>query len=364
MKKSVLKIIGQFLPLFLIFVFIFTYKNTKAYQYPLLNPEVIISNSNPEAIDVEYKFNFTTQFSLEAGESINIYFPEVYFSPITSEEKIFCPPKMFPSVSQRMISCTVLENEIYFGTTTQIIVSGITNPRKEAPFGVADIYFLTIETSKGEGAVLPVAIIETMKVGGKVNPFLSFEIKGLGKGETIHQNLVTTVSTTPSFISFQDIPINTPILGGQDIFVTTNAAFGFRLNLIQNDDLKAITDGRVHRIFCFENGKCKNLENASFWTKPEGILGDPKTYGHFGITSEDNSLGENCLFNYYNFGQVPKWVGLEPGKPVEIMRHCGPTDGTIRHQGWTRIGFQVEITPLQPAGNYQTTFTYVLTPIF
>lgn len=363
MKKSTSKILGGIFLLFLIFSLLF--KKVTAYQYFLVNPEVILSTSSPEATDVEYKFRFLTQFSLEGGERIEIFFPEVYSSPITSPEKVRCPPNFFPSVNGRMVSCTVMENKSHPPTTTQIIVEGVTNPKKEAPFGIADVYFLSIETSKGEGALLPVAIVETLRIGGKVHPFLSFEIRGLDKGERIHENLVTTVSTTPSSIAFQDIPFNIPILGAQDIFVTTNAGFGFRLNLIQNDDLKSVgNDGRVHRIFCFENGRCKSLENATFWIKPEGILGDPKTYGHFGITSEDNSLGEGCLFNYYNFGQNPKWVGLEPGKPVEIMRHCGPSDGKTRHQGWTRIGFQVEITPLQPAGNYQTTFTYVLTPIF
>lgn len=350
--------------LFFLIIFFFFFKKVKAYQYQLLNPALSISNSNPRALNVEYKFRFTTQFSLNSGQVIEINFPPEYPLPITTSTNVICPSQMIPSVEERKVICTVKPGQTYPPTTTEILVSGVTHPEKISPLGIADIYFLTIETSAGEGAFLPVAIIETLKIKGKIHPILTFEIRGLGIGERVHQNLVTTVSTTASTIGFQNIPINTPVLGAQDIFVTTNAGFGFRVNIIQTSDLIAIRDGRVYRIFCFENGRCKNPENALSWIKPEGILGDPKTYGHFGITSEDNSLGENCNFNYYGFGSTPKWAGPDLGQPIEIMRNCGPADGQTRHQGWTRIGFQVEVTPLQPAGNYQTTFSYVLTPIF
>lgn len=362
MVKTILKILFISTLFFLVAPPFF--KKIGAYQYPLSDAEIVLSDSNPGATNVEYKFKFTTAISLSSGQTITINFPDVYQSPVATSVNVFCPQNMTSSVEERMIICTVNPGQTYPPTSTEILVLGVTNPAKEAPFGVADIHFVTIETSAGEGASLPVTIIETMKVSGTIHPILSFEIKGLDVGETVHGTLVTTASTTASSIGFQDIPINTPVLGAQDIFVTTNAGLGFRLNLIQNSDLMAIRDGRVYRIFCFENGRCKAVENAISWIKPEGILGDPKTYGHFGITSEDNSLGENCTFNYYGFGQNPKWAGPDVNSPIEIMRNCGPADGQTRHQGWTRVGFQVEVTPLQPAGNYQTTFTYVLTPIF
>ena len=359
MKKHFFKIFS------LIFLLLYFFsKKGIAYQYLLPDAQLIVSDSSPNATNVEYKFDFTTQFSLSAGQTITLHFPPSYSSPVATLDNVFCPENTSPSVEGRLVICTVNPGKILPATSTQILILGIANPEKEAPFGVADIHFITIETSAGEGAFLPVTIIEPLKVMGTVNPILTLEIRGLGVGEKVHEVLVTNVSTSASFIGFQDIPVNTPVLAAQDIFVTTNAGFGFRLNLIQNDYLKTTREGRVYRIFCFENGRCKSQENALSWIKPEGILGDPKTYGHFGITSEDNSLGENCVFNYYGFGQTPKWAGPEVNFPLEIMRNCGPADGQTKHQGWTRIGFQVEITPLQPAGNYQTTFTYVVTPIF
>lgn len=362
MKKNFFQIFNI---LFFLFLIIFHFsKNAKAYEYTLNNAEIILSDSRPQETNVEYHFKFTTQFPLTSGQQIVITFPDVYSSPVSTSSNVFCPENMSPNVEGRVVICSVNSGKTHPPTSTEILVSGVTNPPKEAPSGIADIHFFTIETSAGEGEFLPISIIEALKIKGAIHPILSFEIRGLGIGEKVHEFLITNVSTTASSIAFQDIPINTPVLGAQDFFVTTNAGFGFRVNIIQNDDLKTIQNGRVHRIFCFENGRCKSLENATSWIKPEGILGDPKTYSHFGITSEDNSLGENCSFNYYGFGQGGKWVGLTIGTPTEIMRHCAPADGQTRHQGWTRIGFQVEVTILQPSGNYQTSFTYVVTPIF
>lgn len=362
MKEKIFQVLF-ILSILSLFTFLFL-KTAKAFQYNLTNPRVTLSDSSPGASNVEYKFEFTTNYQLSSGQVITLTFPNTYQSPVASSSNVFCPQNTRPSVSGRIVICTVEEGKTLPPTSTQILISGIQNPSKEAPPGVADFHFVTIETSAGEGVYFPVCIIETLKVKGKIYPILTFEISGLGIGERVHETLVTTVSTTASTIIFENIPVNTPILAAQDLSVTTNAGFGFRVEIIQNDDLKAIRDGRVFRIFCFENGRCKSLENATAWIKPEGILGDPKTYGHFGITSEDNSLGENCTFNYYGSGQGGKWVGLDIGKPTEIMRHCGPADGETRHQGKTRIGFQVEVTVLQPAGTYQTNFTYVVTPIF
>lgn len=360
MKEFLKLIFGFFIIIFLFFVLL---KKVGAYQYELTNVEIVLSDCAPLATNVEYKFQFTTAFSLTSGQNIIITFPEVYSSPVASANNVSCPSNTTASVDGRRVICTVNPGATYPATTTEILVSGVTNPPKEAPFGVADIHFLNIETSAQEGTFFPISILETLTVTGAVHPILTFEVRGLEPGENFHQ-ASTTVTTTASAIFFENIPFNIPILGAQDIFVTTNAGFGFILNIIQNKELEAERDGRIYRIYCFMNGNCRTLENALEWVRPEGILGAVKTYGHFGVSSEDNSLGEDCAFNYYGFGQEGKWVGPQMGTPIEVMRNCQPADGVTRHQGWTRIGFQVEVSPLQPAGNYETNFTYVLTPIF
>lgn len=340
-------------------------KNVNAYQYFLANLEIITSDSEPDAENVEYKFRFKTNYPLNAGQRIKIIFPDTYQSPIASSTDLFCPTTMLGSVEGRVVFCTVKAGEVHPATTTEIVVKRIKNPPKEKPEGIADFHFFQIETDANEGAFFPVSIVEPLSARGVVNPILNLEIQGLTPGERVHQILVTS-TTTANSINFQDIPVNTSLIGAQDIFVRTNAAYGFILNIVQTSDLQAIDydRGRIYKIYCFENGRCKNYTQAIPWLRPEGILGAPQTYGHFAITSEDNSLGENCSQNYYGFGQGGKWAGLEVGVGTEVMRNCQPSDGITQHQGWTRIGFRVEVTPLQPGGNYETTFTYVLIPIF
>jgi hypothetical protein len=47
------------------------------------------------------------------------------------------------------------------------------------------------------------------------------------------------------------------------------------------------------------------------------------------------------------------------------MGHDGPADGTTDGVGDAYIGYQVQISPLQEAGDdYTTTLRYVITPTF
>ena len=47
------------------------------------------------------------------------------------------------------------------------------------------------------------------------------------------------------------------------------------------------------------------------------------------------------------------------------MSHTGPTNGTITGEGTTKVGFKVQISGLQEAGDdYTARLTYVATPTF
>jgi len=47
-----------------------------------------------------------------------------------------------------------------------------------------------------------------------------------------------------------------------------------------------------------------------------------------------------------------------------VMYHTDPINGVTQGQGTTRIGYQMEITNLQPAGIYQTKIMYICTATF
>ena len=95
------------------------------------------------------------------------------------------------------------------------------------------------------------------------------------------------------------------------------------------------------------------------WAPPAGTNGNTDTYGHWGITTEDVTLSDND-----SFGNA-LYVGNFINNPREIMYATSSADGTTAHIGATRVGYKMEITFMQEAGNdYSTTLTYIATPMF
>lgn len=359
MEKILKKNIIVFIILFFVFALLINFHQAAADQYTLQQARVVLSSPAPSAEEIEYKFQFTTSLDLAEGQKITISFPVEYDGLLPGTDSVICPNNTLPAVDNLIVSCS---GELSAGEI-EVIVRNMTNPAKIAEEGIADIYMADIKTDAGERSLVTILIVEPLLVRTAIEPFLNFEVEGVGMGEDIHNSL-TTASSTANSIFLGDIPINTPVLVAQDLSVKTNAAYGFRVNVFQEKEPQAEVNGRTHKIHCFIDGDCLDYTETQAWRSPAGILGEAETYGHFGITSEDNSLGLNCAENYYGFGQESRWAGLEAGGEAETMRHCSPADGEIQHQGKTRVGYQVEITILQPAGEYETTFTYVVTPIF
>ncbi len=345
--------------IFFVLALLIGFHQSAAGQHALPLARAFLSSSAPSEAGIVYRFQLVLGLALSEGQSIRITFPGEYAGRLPEADSVICPGDTLPAVDGLTVSCV---GELPAGET-EIIVEDITNPAKIAAEGIADVYIVDIRTGAGERGYLTVLIVEPLLVRTAIEPFLNFEVEGVGIGEDIHLDL-TTGSSTANSIFLGDIPINTPILVAQDLSVKTNAAYGFRVNVFQEKEPQAEVNERTHKIHCFINGDCLDYNQALAWRSPAGILGEPETYGHFGFTSEDNSLGLNCADNYYGFGQGGRWAGLATNAEAEVMRHCSPADGQTQHQGKTRVGFQVEITILQPAGEYETTFTYVVTPIF
>ena len=137
----------------------------------------------------------------------------------------------------------------------------------------------------------------------------------------------------------------------QRLNVLTNARNGFVVTVEQSQDLQSST-GAV--IDSFTNGTYVNTPTA--WSAPSNSIGDNRTWGHWGLTSEDN-------LNTDEFG-TNLWVAAST-TPRQIFQHASSSDGVTANIGSTTVGYQVQITALQEAGNdYNTTLTYIATPTF
>ena len=248
---------------------------------------------------------------------------------------------------------------IKIGTNASGGVNQINNP------STAGSYKILIETKDASDALIDsadamVAIIDDVTVTATVSATLTFTVSAVGSKETNQGvngawNDATSTATT---LAFGTLTVNSSSTMAQDLAVTTNASDGFTVNIFQDQNL---TSAGSDDIDCFQDSSCVAYTSASAWAAPAGTLDTEGTYGHFGITSQDATLGTTCANDYYG---NDLWAGLTGTTQAEVMCHTGAADGSTADKGATRVGFNIEISALQEAGDYTNTLTYIATPTY
>jgi hypothetical protein len=95
------------------------------------------------------------------------------------------------------------------------------------------------------------------------------------------------------------------------------------------------------------------------WVAPSALYNQPDTYGHWGVTTEDNSLSDND-----SFGNA-LYAGNFITTPREVFYATSSADGTTPNTGLTRVGYKLRISTLQEAAaDYSTRLIYIATPVF
>ena len=139
---------------------------------------------------------------------------------------------------------------------------------------------------------------------------------------------------------------------GQNLAVTTNARNGFVVTVEQDQNLLSSTGADIDG---FIDGAYTNTPAA--WVAPTNNISNENTWGHWGLTSEDSNLNSD------EFGSA-LFVAAS-STPRQVFSHTGPSDGTTADIGTTDVGYAIQITPLQEAGDdYSTVLTYIATPTF
>lgn len=239
-----------------------------------------------------------------------------------------------------------------------VIADGkITNPDTA---GSGEIVVATVaDTGKTR-----VAIIDNVLVTAIVNTTFDFTITGLATSTAVN-GTSTTGSTTATLVPFGVVAAGDVKTLAQQLNVTTNAANGYVVTVEQDQNLLSSTGADIDG---FIDGTYDDTPTA--WVSPTNTLLDENTWGHWGITTTDNDLKGGGL----DFGE-DEWISAST-TPRVIMAHDDPADGTTGSNtaavgpanddvGQTIVGYQIEITPLQEAGDdYNTTLTYIATPTF
>lgn len=196
-----------------------------------------------------------------------------------------------------------------------------------------------------------VAILDNVDVTAVVNTSFTFTVSGLATSTGVN-GTSTTGSTTATAIPFGVLTAGQPKTLAQRLNVTTNARNGFVVTVEQDQNLLSSTGADIDG---FANGTYTNTPTV--WSSPTNNISNENTWGHWGLTSEDSDL------NGDEFGSV-LFVAAST-TPRQIFAHNGPSDGTTADIGETDIGYQIQISPLQEAGDdYSTILTYIATPTF
>ena len=310
-------------------------------------------SSSDRSVVATHTVSFVIQAPLIATDYVNIDLP-AGFATITAAANITCPAGFTNPATVANAGATarcVASGPISAGATTTITISGITNHATAGSYTIpVSTYSATGPTLK-ERANVMVAIIDHVTINATVPSTLNFTISPLATSTGINGATTTAASATTT-IDFGSLQVGTSSIMGQELRVTTNANYGYKVTVEQNQDLTNNTNATIN---AFADAVTSVV--SAPWAAPTGILDSFNTYGHMGVTSSDGSLSVNP------FGSN-QWKGFNGTSPMEVLYHTGPADGTTTAKGLAYVGYRIQISPLQEAGDYTNTLTYIATPIY
>jgi hypothetical protein len=246
-----------------------------------------------------------------------------------------------------MAASTTLTIEI--GTNATFGQAGaqqITNPAGTAS------YEINIAGTMTDSGDLRVAILPNVVVTASVDTSLTFTVAGLATS-TLVNGTTTTKASTATTLAFGVLPVGTSVTLGQALNVSTNAKNGFVVTVVEDQNLLSTTGADID---LFLNGS--STPTPIQWQGPSSIIDVETSYGHFGVTSNDDLNNDEFGTSTVNFaGNI--------ATPRAIFTHTGPSDGTTVNIGSSTVAYRIQIGALQEAGDdYTNTLTYVATPTF
>lgn len=236
---------------------------------------------------------------------------------------------------------------------THAVTSGTGDAQIVNPSATSS-YAIGIGGTMQDTGEVRVAIVDQVTVSASVDTSLTFTVSGVASGQSVNGGTTTATSTTATTLPFETITPNVSKALAHDLSVSTNAANGYTVTVEQTGDLQSATGATIDG---FIDGAYTATPSA--WQAPAQLIANPDTYGHWGLTSTDAAIPARAV----QFGS-DQWVSGST-TPVAVMGHTGPSDGSTPGAGAARIGYQIQITPLQEAGDdYTTTLRYIVTPTF
>jgi len=306
-----------------------------------------ISDSDLGATSVTHTIEYTISQALVATDYTEVDIPagfvNVLVGGVTCADSASTTPTVSgDSGSGWVIKCTA--NEAIATGTKTMTIAGTQNPSVQGDYSI-------IVSTKTSGDVVKedsdtkVYILSSVSVSATVNAVLSFSI-----GTTTPQDMVGndtyTGTSSPTAIAFGEIVNGQNYIMGHQLTVVTNANDGYTVTVEQDQNLKTAADADIDPF---------STSTPADWADPTGDYTNETTWGHWGVTTDDTT-GTAFAAN--------KYEGLWLTNPLTVMTHNGPVNGAVTGVGTTKVGYKLRISPLQEAGDYQNSLTYICTPTF
>jgi hypothetical protein len=235
--------------------------------------------------------------------------------------------------------------------------TGVTNPST-----TDTTYYARITTKDGSAvtidgpnaAAFAILTATSLAVSATVDPNLTFSIAAVNSGGSVN-GATTTVTTGVATVPFGTLTAGTPSIGAHDVTVTTNAGSGYTVTASHSATAIAgfppLVSGATNNVDTFSGTNA----SPTVWSEPAGTTANTNT-GYFGYTTEDASLCTGTAARFTDGGN--EWAGSST-VGAEVV--CAPSGVNAET---TRIGWQVEVNGIQPAGGYTGTAILVATPTY
>lgn len=327
-----------------------------------------ITDSRP-SVASNHTIDFTTPTGITNGQTLTITFPAgfnltaVDFESVDLKDDgtdltIAATPSgstWGAAVSGQVLTLTNGNVAVAAGSVMELQIGS------HATFGVtggdqiinttAGSHLISIAGTMADSASLRIAIVAAVDVTASIDASLTFTVAGKTSGTVNGESETCGAAATATALPFGTVVPATAEVLCQTLSVTTNATNGFAVTVVQNQNLLSSNGADVDT---FKDGASTATPTA--WTTPLGTLGNEATYGHYGITSEDD-------LNTDEFGTALYAGNI--GTPRSIFTHTGPADGSTANIGQTNVAVKIQVTALQEAAtDYNNRLMYVATPTF
>ncbi|MCB9813506.1 MAG: hypothetical protein H6772_03805 [Pseudomonadales bacterium] len=260
------------------------------------------------------------------------------------------------------------------GTTNDAItIDSIINPAPKSGHttGLADSYKIVVQHldntfTTRDATTVSIGVIETVRVTATVSPQITFQINGVASGISACGQ-TTDVTTTAAGVPLGNLAISAFTDAAQALSVSTNAANGYVVTAIENDQM-----GR-------NAGVCLG-DNTGSDCIPDSV-GDTTTMTHavpdewvstavkgFGFTLDDvNTSGLTAPFEYTSTAGgcsgvycARQFADLEDGQSAQTVF----SSSSVANNHNLYVCYRAIIDAVQSAGDYENNITYTATATF